>query len=211
MLRLAALVLALLAVAGGTASALYQPARANGDLDGDGDKEIARAIDANGDGQRTAVHIRDDCPDGSEIDRLVSGVEDDLAFLKLYRADTRRGAEVFIDLRSGATGRVGQARLVAWRASPDGQCPRPRYLFRYFSSRASRPPRGASENSSFAMQVRNVTDRYRGREIVLDEFYVTREIPAGCCPSFQKRRLFRYSRALDRYVHYKTRVYRLMR
>ena len=209
-LRLAVLAAGLAACVAGPAAAVYEPLSLSRDLDGDGDTDTVRTVDASGDGPLTAVNISDECGDGSTTDVRVTGAQDSLARLKLYPADTRPGREVFVDLRSGAAGRVGEARLVGWRP-PSGAstCPRPRTLFRYRSTNPSSPPRGASENSSFAAAVRNVERRFAGREVILDEFYVTEEIPAGCCPSFRKRRFFRYSSSSDKYVRYRTQVTRL--
>jgi hypothetical protein len=207
--RLTALTVALVALMCASAAAVFEPTERIGDLDGDMDNELVRAVDPDGRGERTQVNISDECDSGGATDRRVAGPEESLASLKLVRADLARGSEVFVELRSGASGRNGQARVVAWRPRSETSCRRPRYLFRYESRRPSRPPRGASEYANFAAAVRNVTRRYRGREVLLDELYVTRRLPAGCCPSYRKRRYFRYSVARDRYVVYRTRLKRL--
>lgn len=208
-MRLTFLTLAMTALLCASAAAFFEATEVRGDLDGDGDPETVRTVDPDGTGQSTQVNVLDECDVGGVTDRRIAGPEDSLAFLKLVRADRARGKEVFVDLRSGASGRNGQARVVAWRPLSETSCRTPRNLFRYDSRRPSRPPRGATEASNFAAAVRNVTRRYRGREVVLDEFYVTRRLPAGCCPTYRKRRYFRYVVSRDRYVRYRTRITRL--
>ena len=210
-MRLTALTVLFTALLCASAAAVFEAVTVRGDLDGDGDAETVSTVDPDGRGERTQVNVSDECDAGGMVNRRIAGPQDSLAFLKLLRADRAPGREVFVDLRSGASGRVGEARLVAWRPLSETSCRVPRNLFRYDSDRPSRRPRGASEASSFGVVVRQLTRRYRGMEIVLDEFYVTRRVPAGCCPTFRKRSLFRYSLGRDRYVRYRTSVLRLMR
>ena len=201
---------AAIAAAGGTAAlAFYEPVERRGDLDGDAGIERAFTVPRSVRGEQwTEVRVSDDCPAATTTNRRVSGVEESLGRLKLVAADTRPGREVFLDLRSGASGRNGETRLVAWR--PTGGCPDPRRLFAYRPERSSRPPRGALRGAAnFGAVVRDVERRFGGREVILDEFYVTRRVPAGCCPSFRKRRYFRYDPRSDRYRGYRTRVTRL--
>ena len=200
---------ALAAASGASALAFYEPVEKRGDLDGDAGIERARTAPRPVDGEQwTEVRVSDDCPDGTLTDRRISGVEESLARLRLVAADTRPGREVFVELRSGASGRNGEARLVAWRSTE--RCPGPRRLFRYRTERSSRPPRGALRGASnFGASVRDVERRFAGREVVLDEAFVTRRAPSGCCPSFQKRSYFRYDARSDRYRRYRTRVVRL--
>lgn len=206
----AALTLALVLALGATALAAFAPASVTGDFDGDGDADVARTVDPDGTGQRTQVNVQDECSDGSTLNRRISGIEDSLAFLKLYRADTRPGREVFTDVRSGASGRVGEARLTALRPTVSaGPCPLVRTLFRYSSQHPSRPPHGATESAGYVVKVKDLTAAFDGREVLLDEFYVTKALPAACCPSFRKRRLYRFDAGADRYLRYSTKVTRL--
>ena len=203
--------LAAAAIAAATAAsalAFYEPFERRGDLDGDPVVEQVRTAPYPVRGEQwTQVRVIDDCPNGAVVNRRISGVEESLGHLRLLKADTIAGREVFVDLRSGASGRAGEARLVAWRRR--GACSAPRRLFGYDTERSSRPPRGALRGaSSFAARVTNADRRFRGREVVLDEFFITRG-GAGCCPSFRKRRYLRYDRRADRYRQYRTRVTRL--
>ena len=196
------------AMTAASALAFYEPFEKGGDLDGDPGVESARTAPVIVSGEQwTEVRVSDACPDGTTTDRRISGVEESLGHLRLVEADTVAGREVFVDLRSGASGRAGEFRLVAWR--PAVPCPAPRTLFSYATERSSRPPRGALRGASnFRALVRNVERRFPGREVVLDEFFVGRG-GAGCCPSFRKRRYFRFDRRSDRYKRYRTRVTRL--
>jgi len=103
---------------------------------------------------------------------------------------------VFVDLRSGASGRAGETRLVAWRGC------RPRDLFRYDSDRPTRRPHGTVDVSSFALVVKDIERRFKGLELRLSEGFVF------CCPSVQKLTYLRYDRRSDRYVRYRTRQVR---
>lgn len=204
------LVAATIAMAAATsAPAFFEPVERRGDLDGDAGIERAFTAPRPVRGEEwTEVRVSDDCPAATATNRRISGVEESLGRLRLVAADTRPGREVFLDLRSGASGRNGETRLVAWR--PTAGCPAPRRLFAYRPERSSRPPRGALRGAAnFGAVVRDVERRFAGREVILDELYVTRRVPAGCCPSFRKRRYFRYDPRSDRYRRYRTRVTRL--
>ena len=204
----AALVLLLAA----PASAWVGPEQRIGDLDGDGQGETvsAKRVDIPGVANafdQTEIRVADTCPDGQQFEARIAGPQDNLALMRLKAADTRPGREVFVDLRSGAAGRLGEARLVAWRERAGFPCAAPRNLF--FYKDPSRPPRGATRSvSSFLISVRNVVRRYRGLEIALDERFLRRG-DANCCGTFKKVTYWRYSRARDRYVRYRTVVRRV--
>jgi hypothetical protein len=204
-----ALALALVA----SAPAFVGPEQRRGDLDGDPATETARAVRVDIPGvenrfDQTEIRVSDDC-DGQRIDQRITGVQDNLALLRLKRADTRRGREVFADLRSGAAGRVGEARLVAWRVSAGFPCRVPRDIFRYETEDPTRTPRGGTGDiSSFLISVRNIVRRYRGLEIALDERFLRRG-DATCCGSIKKVTYWRYSARRDRYVRYRTVLRRL--
>ncbi len=192
------------------------PETRRGDLDGDRQDETVRAVRVDLAGvedmfDQTAIEVSDSCP-GGPVNRRIAGPQDNLALLRLRRADTRRGNEVFVDLRSGAAGRLGEARLVAWRSRAGFPCREPRDLFRYLSDRHTRTPRGGNGDiSSFLIRLREVTMRFRGLEVALDERFTRRRDPL-CCGSIQKVTYWRYSRARDRYVRYRTVVkYRRVR
>jgi hypothetical protein len=207
-MRAAALTIVLLALAATAASAAFEAFSVKGDLDGDGSREEARTVrvpnptDPNDDLLAgTEVNIRDSCASG-RIDRKVAGPQDSLALLKLYEADTRRGREVFVDLRSGASGRSGEAHLVAWRPSGGKGCGAPRDLFAYDSTRPSPRPNGAVSFNGFAVRVRQLERRFPGREIKLDQTYLRRG-DAGCCPSLVRHTWLRYDGRRDKYVRYR--------
>lgn len=201
------------ALAAAPASAFFEPFSRSGDLDGDPGVETVRTALSSFHGQRgTQVRVQDTCADGAELDQPISGTQESLARLNLVEADPEPGREVFLELRSGASGRAGEARVVAWRAPvEEGDCPDPRTLFRYSTPRSSsRPPRGALPGaSSFAVKVRDVETALPGREIVLDEYFLGRRVPAACCPEFRKRRWLYYEPGVERYVAYDVAVKRL--
>jgi hypothetical protein len=94
------------------------PKTVRGDLDADGAPETVRAVrvdvaDVPDEFDQTAIEVSDDCGARGTVTRRIAGPQDNLVLLRLKRADTRRGREVFADLRSGAAGRLGEARLVA--------------------------------------------------------------------------------------------------
>src|SRR4051812_16901843 len=89
------------------------------DLDGDPGKEKVEAyrVDLAGVEDRfdqTAIRVSDTCA-GKIVTRRVAGPQDTLGTLRLKPLDPRRGREIFVDMRSGASGRLGEARVVAWR------------------------------------------------------------------------------------------------
>lgn len=201
----------LLCFAAVPAAAFVKPVTLTGDLDGDGDPEKVEAVridlqaveDAF---DRTAVRVSDTCR-GQTVRRHVAGPQDNLAKLRLKPLDPRPGREIFVDLRSGASGRLGEARVVAWRRGGP-RCRRPRSLFAYRSERPSPSPAGATrEVSSFLLRARELTPRFRGTELQLVEQFLRRREPS-CCGSIRKTTLLRYGRAKDRYVPYRTSVRR---
>lgn len=208
-LALAALLALVLAA---PAAAWVGPEQKVGDLDGDGQGETvsSKRVDIKGVANafdQTEVRVADTCADGRQFDARIAGPQDNLALMRLKSADTRPGREVFVDLRSGAAGRLGEARLVAWRQRAGFPCRAPRNLF--FYKDPTRPPRGATRDvSSFLISLRNIVRRYRGLEIALDERFLRRG-DATCCGTYKKVSYWRYSRARDRYVPFRTVVRRV--
>ena len=97
---------------------------------------------------------------------------------------------------------------MAWRARSGSPCRRARSLFKYRSTRPTRRPRGTiGEVSAFSVKVRERARRYRGKEVVLGESFL-REGEPPCCGSVRKLTYWRYSRARDKYVRYRTVVRR---
>lgn len=188
------------------------PVTRQGNLDGDAANETVRSarVDLSGvadEFDQTEVRVSDTCG-ATPIDRRIAGPQDNLVTLKLRRIDTRRGAEVFVDLRSGAAARLGEARVVAWRHRSGMPCRKPRNLFRYKATNPTRRPRGTTgEVSNFEVKVRERARRYRGKEVVLSEIFLRAGEPL-CCGSVKKVTYWRYSRRLDRYLRYKTKVRR---
>jgi hypothetical protein len=157
---------------------------------------------------RRRVVIEDTC-DGKPYTRDISSVQDTVDRLRVINADgaTRR-PEIFFDMRSGATGRGGDVRLVRYDPT-DGSCWQPHRLFRY-PTRATlgRIPRGAEGRIGFSPFLGNFSKRFGGREIRMIETYVDRD-DAFCCPSFRRVTYFRFRFGTDRYVRYRTRVSRI--
>jgi hypothetical protein len=184
----------------------------NGDLDGDAAKETAytERVDVPGvedDFDPGVIRIKDTC--GAEVvDQRISARHDGVATLKLRRIDTRRGAEVFYDMRSGASARQGEAKVVAWRRRSGTPCRKARALFKYRSTKPTRAPRGTTgEVSGFVVKVGERARRYRGKEVILAETFLRRGEPS-CCGSVKKISYWRYSRARDKYLRYRTVVKR---
>ncbi len=178
-----------------------------GDLDGDGAAEtassqrvdlkgVARAFD------RTVVAVADTC-DGRRVRRRIAGPQDNLALMRLKDTDRRPGREVFVELRSGASARAGEARVVAWR-----DCA-PRNLFRYLTERPTGRPRGATGDvASFFVSVREISPRRPGLEIALDERFLRKSDPPSF-GTFKKVTWWRYDGGRDRYVRYRSKVRRI--
>jgi hypothetical protein len=183
-----------------------------GDLDGDSAKETVYTAqvdlaDVDDEFDPTVIRISDTCGSTS-IDQRISGRQDGVVTLKLRRIDTRRGAEVFFDMRSGASARQGEARVVAWRKRSGTPCRKARSLFKYRSTKPTRRPSGTTgEVSTFDVKVRERARRYRGKEVVLSEIFL-REGEPFCCGSVKKLTYWRYSRARDKYLRYRTKVTR---
>ena len=211
MRRLGPIALLLLAL-GAPAAAFVEPVTKRGDLDGDSAKETVRArpvlpAGAQADFRRTQVRVSDSCPAGP-IDRRIAPVHDDLEKLRLKRADRRKGSEVFLIMRDGARSALGEARLVAWRPRSGQPCRGPKPLFAYDSDRHTRTPNGGSGDIAFfTASIRDITQRYRGLEIAVDERF-TRPSDPPSFGSIKKVTYWRYSRARDRYLHYRTIVRR---
>jgi hypothetical protein len=161
---------------------------------------------------RRRIVIEDICA-ADVYRRTISTVQDFVDRLRIVEADGRTARpEIFFDIRSGATGRGGESRVVRYDdPRPGATCPHPRVLFRY-PTRATlgRLPRGATARSGYATFVRDYSRRFRGKEVRLDELYVDRN-DAFCCPSFRRVTYLRYARKRDRYVRFRTRVSRLHR
>jgi hypothetical protein len=184
-----------------------------GDLDGDSYRELVYTAqvdlpDVDTEFDPTVINVNDRCESGDFVDERISGRQDNVVTLKLRKIDTRKGREVFFDMRSGASARQGEARVVAWRKHSGATCRRARDLFKYRSTHPTHPPRGTNgEVSSFDVKVRERARRFRGKEVVLSEVF-TRPGDPLCCGTVRKLSYWRYSRARDKYIRYKTKIKR---
>ena len=182
------------------------------DLDGDAAKETVRSVQVDLAGvadefDQTEMHVNDTCG-STPVDQRISGQQDNLVTLKLRRIDTRRGREVFFDMRSGASARQGEARVVAWRKHAGTPCRQARSLFRYKSTKPTHAPKGTTgEVSSFEVRVGERSARYHGKEVALAEIFLEPGEPF-CCGSVKKVTYWRYGHGRDQYVRYKTKVKR---
>jgi hypothetical protein len=158
--------------------------------------------------QRRVV-IEDVC-EGNPRTSVISSVQDTVDQLKVVNADaTTQRPEVFLEARSGATGRGGDIRVVRYDPVKGSPCSAPRRLFRYPTRATLGPiPRGAAGRDSFGASVGNFSKRYKGREIRMNETYVDSDDPF-CCPSFRRITFFRFKASQDRFVRYQTRVKRI--
>jgi hypothetical protein len=155
---------------------------------------------------RRRIEIEDTC-DGRQRVLVISSLQDFITRLQVREADgITRAPEIFFDVRSGASGRVGEARLVRYGGTA---CARAKTLFRYPTSRTTgRRPRGTLGVNSFFASMGESSKRYRGKELRLTETYIDRD-DALCCPSFRRVTFFRHSRKRDRYVPFRTRAKRI--
>ena len=201
------------AAASGAAAAVASPAALalsrETNLDGDAGRERVRTYVRSDPqiGRRAFVEISDRCPGGA-LRRVVSRRDERLQFLKLVNADTRRGKDVFFTIRSGATGRGGHSRLVAWRRTGDPQvCRTPQYVFQYTIENPTRDPTGTRGVAGFDVTLKERESRFPGQEVLLSERFI-RSGEAFCCASVIKRSFWRYDETGDRYTRYRTSVRR---
>ena len=176
------------------------PTEKHADLDGDGSAETVRAVRVPVEGvtdehfDQTAIEIAASC-----ATTRIAGPQDNLALMRLRNADGRKGREVFVNLRSGAAARLGEARVVAWR-----HC-KPRQLFRYKTDHHTRTPRGGNGDiSGFQAGYRKRKGSPR-LDVVLKEQFLRKGEPL-CCGSIRKTTIWRYSAARDRYFRLSSKV-----
>jgi hypothetical protein len=113
---------------------------------------------------RRRIEVEDSC-NGKGYTFAISSVQDFVDRLRVTNADGRtKRPEIFFDLRSGATGRGGEAQVVRIVDERRGVCPRPRILFRYPRKSTLGPiPRGALAHDSWSPVLRDFTRHYRGK------------------------------------------------
>jgi len=161
---------------------------------------------------RHRIVVQDTCPGDQPRRITLSSVQDTVDRLRVVEADGKtKRPEIFFDMRSGATGRGGEIRVVRYSPPAGIACHggKARRLFRYPShATLGRIPRGAAGHDSFSAFLGNYERRFAGKEIRVIETYVDRD-DAFCCPSFRRVTYFRFSRARDEYTRYRTRVTRI--
>jgi hypothetical protein len=210
-MRRLAVCTALMIALAAPAYAFVEPITRTANLDGDpGTERILvrpyRPTDAQDDFERTQVRVRDTCPPGP-IDRRIAPIHDNLERLRLRRVDQRPGAEIFLVLRDGARGVLGEARLVSWRPDP-AACRKQKALFVYDSDRHTATPRGGTGDIAFFnARFTEREARFRGPEILVDERFLRRGDPPFF-GSIRKLTFWRYAAGRDRYVRYDARVIR---
>jgi hypothetical protein len=184
------------------------PTEKHADLDGDGSAETVKAVRVPVPGvtdqhfDQTDVEIDATCQ-GAPVSMRIAGPQENLVLMRLRNADGRKGREVFVDLRSGAAARLGEARVVAWRKG--APCSTARQLFRYKTDHHTRTPPGVNRD------ITGFDAGYRRRkgssalDVVLREQFLRKGEPT-CCGSIRKTTVWRYSRALDRYFRHRVRL-----
>jgi hypothetical protein len=202
-----------LALAAAPASGLFRSKSVSGNLDSDAniEKAVAEKVpdptDPNDDTLvQTAVDVIDQCGP-TEVHVRIAGPQDALVELKLVNADTHAGKDILSDLRSGASGRVGEVDLVSWRPASGMPCAQPHYLFKYNAAHPTHPPPHTVSMTDFVVSVKDFTRRFRGNELRLSEGWATRT-DALCCPTYEKLSFYRYVKARDRFVRYHTELKR---
>jgi hypothetical protein len=196
------------------AAGLFKPKSLSGNLDSDANVEkvvaerVPDPVDPADDAlAQTAVDVIDNCG-GTEIKTRVAGPQEALVALKLVDADTHPGKDVFADLRSGASGRVGEIRLVSWRPTSGApNCAAAHDLFKYRSNHPTHRPANTVAMSDFVVAIKDFTRRFRGNELRLSEGWATRT-DALCCPTYEKLSFYRYVKARDRFIRYHTELKR---
>ncbi|MGZ4202388.1 MAG: hypothetical protein ACXVRH_10055, partial [Thermoleophilaceae bacterium] len=115
-------------LAAAPAAGLFKAKTVSGNLDSDANIEQVQAervpdpTDPSDDTlAQTAVEVVDDC-NGTTLKTRIAGPQEALVTLKLADADTHPGKDVLADLRSGASGRVGEIDLVSWRPAAGPMC-----------------------------------------------------------------------------------------
>src|SRR4051812_23527503 len=199
---LVAMGLCLLAAA--PAGAFLGPQQKSADLDGDGTAETVRAVRVPVKGvtdqhfDQTAIEIAASC-----ATRRIAGPQDNLVLMRLRNADGRKGREVFVDLRSGAAARLGEARVVAWRKGEP--CSKARQLFGYKTDHHTHTPAGGNGDiTGFDAGFRKRKGS-RTLDVVLGEQFIRKGEPL-CCGSIHKTTVWRYSARRDRYFRLSSKV-----
>ncbi|MDX6676191.1 MAG: hypothetical protein QOE31_243 [Solirubrobacteraceae bacterium] len=214
-----------LGTAGATAQRPAQPLDEplSADLDGDGVGEIVRARETacfgsegelappcppSVDLRTLVVEVVDPCAGGERVLRLSREMEY-VSVGELVDADRDgRPRELVFELRAGAAARAVQAKIVAFRAGPDGCVAVRRTLFSYpRADTVGARPKGTFFSTG-SILLRDFSKRYSGRELRTLESY-GRATDPGCCPSYSRTTFWRYVKARSRYEPFRTKLTRL--
>ena len=186
----------------------------HGDLDGDSANETVytERVDLPGvddEFDPGVIRIRDRC--GAEVvDRRISTSHDGVAALRLRRVDTRRGAEVYLRHALGRLrppGRV-QGRGLA-QALRHAVPPPPRAVQVPVHQAHPRAQRHHRRDLDLRGQARRACPPVPRQGSDPLETFLRRGEPE-CCGSVRKITYWRYSRARDKYLRYRTVVKRRM-
>jgi hypothetical protein len=198
----------LAALAGVLALTLAIPAAAAGpgstkaDLDGDFVDETINVVDTV-DGM--TVRVADSCPSGKSVDIKIAGPKAKFGGIDFVDGDRDGGDDVLLDLYSGSRASGDEdLRLVAWRPRSGDPCAEPVNLFRWTGPK-ERPPYRGARYAGFGAGVEQVSAKFPGWEVVLNELFATKGQPRTK-PNVIRQTLYRYVASKQRYVRYLRRV-----
>jgi hypothetical protein len=216
-----------LGVAGAGAQRPSQPLDEplSADLDGDGVAEVVRARETGCFGpegeqpppcsatvtlRTLLVEVVDPCAGGERVLKLSREMEY-VSIGELVDAD-RDGnpRELIFELRAGAAARAVQAKIVAFRAGPDGCVAVRKTLFSYPRPASIGPRPKGTTFSTGSLAVHDFSATFPGPELRTTEFYARAADP-GCCPSFRRVTTWTFVRSRSAYKAYRTKLTKLAR
>ena len=200
-----AVALALASLPAFASGAITEATQLNLDTDPDLEEIVPLTVSDPDGGPQKSIVLYDSCGGTQQAFRL--GTPQDNVDVVVQEVDgTTASPEIRLIGSSGAAGRVGivlLARLGSARATRG--CPSVVSLFRYSSvDPKPRPPKGYAV-AGFGVRYKDLTSRYRGKEIELVEG-LARRGGALCCPSRKRVTHLRYDTKRDRYVRYAVRL-----
>lgn len=152
------------------------------------------------------VELVDQCAAGTVRTRL-TGTGENVSLARLVDIDGDGDRlELAVELRSGATGRGVDARVLRFRAG-EGDCARRKTVFVFpRPSTRGRAPRGAAfQTGSLTTGGYGATSKSRLR--VLSAY--ARPSDGGCSPTYRRTSIWTYSPSRDGFTRISTRVQRL--
>ncbi|HEV2752264.1 MAG TPA: hypothetical protein VGV36_00370, partial [Solirubrobacteraceae bacterium] len=152
------------------------------------------------------VELVDECAEGTVRTRL-TGTGENVSLARLVDIDGDGDRlELAVELRSGATGRGVDARVLRFAAG-EGDCARRKTVFAFpRQSTRGRAPRGAAfQTGSMTTGGFGATTKSRLR--VLSTY--VRPSDGQCCPTYARTSIWTYSPSRDRFTRISTRVDRL--